>query len=206
MRKKVNSPYFDHLYLMENLKNYASPKAKLTTMIKSGEVIRLRRGLFIAGDSTNYSIKTLANKIYGPSYVSFEYALAYYNLIPERVETLTCATFAKNKNKYFYTPIRTFLYKSIPSSAYPYGIIREEENGNPFLIATKEKALCDTLSKISGITSIKSLVTLLFDDLRLDMDELFALNMKDMAFLTPLYKKVTLNLFLRYLQSGAPNA
>jgi predicted transcriptional regulator of viral defense system len=203
---KVNSPYVDYIYLMYSLKDYASPKSKLTTMIKSGEVIRLRRGLFLAGGNTSYSIKTLANKIYGPSYISFEYALSYYNLIPERVETVTSATSAKNKNKRFDTPVGSFLYRNIPRTVYPYGIIRKEEGDNPFLIATKEKALCDTLSKISGISSIKTLTSLLFENLRLDKEELFKVNMEDMVFLAPLYRKKILNLFLEYLKTEASGA
>lgn len=203
---KAGLPYFDYIYLIDSLKDYASPKSKLTTMIKSGEVVRLRRGLFLAGDSTSYSIKTLANKIYGPSYISFEYALSYYNLIPERVETVTCATCAKNKNKRFDTPVGSFLYRSIPKAVYPYGIIRKEEGDNPFLIATKEKALCDTLSKIGGIASIETLTSLLFKNLRMDREELLTVNMEDMAFLAPLYRKKILNLFLEYLKTEVSGA
>lgn len=203
---KTDSPYFDYIYLIDSLKEYSSPKSKLTTMIKSGEVIRLRRGLFLAGGSTGYSIKTLANKIYGPSYISFEYALSYYNMIPERVETITNASFNKNKNRRFDTPVGSFLYRSIPQAAYPHGITRQEEDNNPFLIATKEKALCDTLSKVGGVGSMKALSSLLFDNLRLDREELFKLSMEDMTFLAPLYRKKILVMLLKYLKAEAPGA
>lgn len=206
MKIKTDLPYFDYIYLMDSLKEYASPRSKLTMMIKSGEVIRLRRGLFLPGGSSGYSIKTLANKIYGPSYISFEYALSYYNLIPERVKTVTCASFNKNKNKLFDTPVGSFLYRSIPQAVYPYGIIRQEEDNNPFLIATKEKALCDTLSKIGGVGSMKDLTALLFDNLRMDREELFMLNMDDLTFLAPLYKKKIFGLLLKYLKTEAPGA
>ena len=33
----------------------------------------------------------LAGSIYGPSYISFEYALSRYGLIPEAVYAVTCA-------------------------------------------------------------------------------------------------------------------
>ncbi len=201
--EKPHPPYYDHIYLMDSLHNYASPKSKLTTMIKSGEVIKLRRGLFLNGSSTDYSIKTLANKIYGPSYISFEYALSYYNLIPERVETITCASYGKNKNKRFDTPVGSFLYRSIPRALYPYGIIRQEEGNNPFLIASKEKALCDTLSKIRGAGSLKALQSVLFENLRIDREELSFLNLKDIAFLAPLYRKKIVALFLLYLKKEA---
>ncbi|MBL7049077.1 MAG: hypothetical protein ISR96_06140 [Nitrospira sp.] len=195
---KAHTPYLDYLYLIDSLRNYASPKSKLTTMIKSGEVIRLKRGLFLDSEK-DYSLKTLANKIYGPSYISFEYALSYYNLIPERVQTITCASYAKNKSRRFDTPVGSFLYRSIPRAAYPYGVTRLEEGNNPFLIATKEKALCDTLSKIRGITNITTLKISLFEDLRIEREELSAINIKDIEMLEPLYKKKVLALFLQYL-------
>ena len=195
---KAHTPYLDYLYLIDSLRNYASPKSKLTTMIKSGEVIRLKRGLFLDSEK-DYSLKTLANKIYGPSYISFEYALSYYNLIPERVQTITCASYAKNKSRRFDTPVGSFLYRSIPRAAYPYGVTRLEEGNNPFLIATKEKALCDTLSKIRRITNITTLKISLFEDLRIEREELSAINIKDIEMLEPLYKKKVLALFLQYL-------
>ena len=203
--KKAHTPYLDYIYLMDSLHNYASPKSKLTTMIKSGEVIKLRRGLFL-DSSKDYSVKTLANKIYGPSYISFEYALSYYKVIPERAETITCASYGKNKSRRFDTPVGSFLYRNIPRAAYPYGITRIEEGSNPFLIATKEKALCDTLSKIKGVRSMKAIKGILFENLRIDRAELSTLNINDIAFLAPMYRRKILALFVQYLEKEAGRA
>ena len=96
--------YKDHLTVMHDLGAYASPKAKLTRMLHSGELLQVKRGLFIEAGDTEWSAKTLAGMIYGPSYISFEYALAYYGLIPERADTVTSAIYNKNKNKIFHTP------------------------------------------------------------------------------------------------------
>lgn len=41
--------YYDTLYLMNTLSDYASPKSKLTNMVKSGEIVRIRRGLYVKG-------------------------------------------------------------------------------------------------------------------------------------------------------------
>ncbi|MCD6432876.1 MAG: hypothetical protein J7L21_02435 [Sulfurimonas sp.] len=51
--------------------------------------------------------------------------------------------------------------------------IESTKNGN-FLIATKEKALCDKVyyTKDIQITSKKSMIGFLIDDLRIDVDEL----------------------------------
>lgn len=195
--------YMDYSYLLEQVKEYQSPKAKITTMIKSGEIIRVRRGLYVPGQGNSYSLKTLANRIYGPSYISFEYALSYHNLIPERVTTITSASLAKNKRKEFRTPVGTFVYHSMAPAVFPYGVMRREENGNPFLIATKEKALCDTLSKLKGHASGSSLEDLLYEDLRLEKEDIVALNLADIEFLVPLYRKKPLSDLLAFLKLNA---
>ncbi len=41
----VQGLYLDHLYMMDFLNNYASPKSKLTRMLKSGELIKIKRDL-----------------------------------------------------------------------------------------------------------------------------------------------------------------
>ena len=101
--------YLDTLYISDQLKEYASPKSKLTTMIQSGELIKIKRGLYIPGDRKGYSLKTLANKIYGPSYISFESALAFHGIIPERVVNITSAVYNKNKDKTFHTQVGTYI-------------------------------------------------------------------------------------------------
>lgn len=197
--------YKDHATLMHELKDYASPKARLTRMIRSGEVIQVRRGIFLPGDETDYSVKSLAGVIYGPSYISFEYALGYYNLIPEKVEAVTSATYNKNKNRTFHTPIGSFYYYYLPPSVYPYEITRREENGQPFLIAAPEKALCDTLYKTRGITTMQDLSSFLVDDRRMEPEDLAALHVEKVAFLAPLYRKKTITLFAEWLKGEAAN-
>ncbi|HOD00665.1 MAG TPA: hypothetical protein PKH54_12020, partial [Myxococcota bacterium] len=76
-----------HLALMDELKDYASPRAKLTRMLKSGSIVQLRRGLFV--DDVSISPRVVAPVLYGPSYISFEYVLATAGLIPERVAAVT---------------------------------------------------------------------------------------------------------------------
>ena len=88
--------------LLDELKEYASPKTKLARMAKNGECIPITRGLYETDpDVPGY---LLAGSIYGPSYISFEYALGYYGMIPEAVYTVTCATFDKKKKKFIDKP------------------------------------------------------------------------------------------------------
>jgi hypothetical protein len=176
-----------HLMVMEELKEYASPKARLTRMLKSGGLIQVRRGLFVDDPAT--SRKALAPVIYGPSYISFQYVLAACGLIPERVTVITSATFNKNKDKVFQTALGEYRYMYMPGAVYPYGITQEVEDGMSYLIATPEKALCDAVYKNPGVTSTDDMDTLLREDWRMDMDLLATLDAGFISWIAPLYRR-----------------
>ena len=91
IRKKAKTEEFDYLFLMDCLSTYKQPKDKLSKLIKANKLIRVKKGIYVFGKEYQqrpYSLEILANLIYGPSYVSFEYALSYYNLIPLLQNTL----------------------------------------------------------------------------------------------------------------------
>ena len=99
--------------LKEELKNYKNPKTKIQRMVKNKEIFPITKGLY----ETNEHVDPfyLANPIYAPSYISFETALSYYDLILERVYMIKNATFKKRKKdlKLFleFTLIKMFLQK-----------------------------------------------------------------------------------------------
>ena len=192
--------YKDHMTLIQDLKDYASPKARITRMIKSGEIIQVRRNVFLESDDCNYSLKSLASVIYGPSYISFEYALAYYGLIPERVNALTSAIFNKNKNRSFHTPVGDFYYYYLPPEVYPYGVVREIENNQSYLVASPEKAILDMLYKARGITCLKDLEILMFEDWRLDYQKIRGMDREFIRSIAPLYKRRAETFFLEWCQ------
>jgi len=192
--------------LIHDLRHYASPKARITRMIRSGEVIQVRRGIFLDPDDHEYSLKSLASVIYGPSYISFEYALAHYGLIPERVRALTSAVYKKNKNRRFHTPLGDFYYYYLPSEVFPYGVIREEENNQSYLIASPEKALLDLLYKVRGVTARNALTSLLFDDWRMERDRILAMDRKSLFSMAPMYRKKIELLFLEWFDREASHA
>ena len=85
------------LMLTDQLNKYSDPAGKIMRMKKNGELIQLTKGIYETDKSTpGYC---LASVIYGPSYLSFDYALSVYGLIPEAVYTFTSATFSKRKAK-----------------------------------------------------------------------------------------------------------
>ncbi len=180
----------NHQTIMHELRDYASPKARLTRMIKSGDVIQVRQGIFLDGKEKNaYSLKSLAVVIYGPSYISFEYALLHYGLIPERCRLLHRRLTIKTRIVIFPYPLGDFYYYYLPAAVFPYGVVLGSENEQSYLMATPEKALCDMLYKTRGIGSIKALRALLFEDWRMEREALLSLDRESIMFLAPLYKR-----------------
>ena len=84
----------------------------------------------------------MANRLYAPSYVSFEMALSYYGLIPEGVYAVT--TVSTKKTAKFTTPVASFSYRKIKPSLF-FGYQLQKQKGQGYKIAEMEKALLDYL-------------------------------------------------------------
>lgn len=125
--------------------------------------------------------------------------MAYHSLIPEAVYNYTSATFEKKKTKHYTTPYGTFSYRDVPSKAYPAGIIFYSENGYGFQIASPEKAICDELYIISPLKNRRELEYMLFDDLRIDKEDFFRLNISDLLGIAALYHTKNHKLLQSYL-------
>ncbi len=184
--------------LLEELSDYANPYSKIRQLIKDKKLFPIVKGLYETDQKTNGLY--LSQAIYGPSYLSFDYALSYYGLIPEAVYTFTSATYEKRKSKLYCTIFGNFAYRDVPKSVYHYGIKIVEENGYHFLIATKEKALCDKLYSLKPLKNQKELEYLLFNDLRIDEDEFNKLNKDDIFFIANEYKNTNVELLSKYLK------
>lgn len=192
--------FWDTATLCESLQsiNYTSPHNKLASLCKQGVYHHVRHGCY----ETEHDIPPyiLACSIYGPSYLSFEYALSFYGLIPEKVTVYTSATTRKNRTKKFQNDFGTYTYQDIPFAAYPHETIVQVWKDRGYLIATPEKALCDTLCKQKPVTSVKELKLLLFENLRIEEDEFIKLNRESLLFLCPLYKKKNLAFLSKMLE------
>lgn len=180
-------------------KEYSDVKGKIRREVADGNLIPLMRGLYET-DAT-VSGKCLAGHIYGPSYLSFDYVLSVYSLIPETVyNTFTSATFKKSKTKTYQNHFGTFIYKDVPDAVYSLGVLIREENGYSYLIATPEKALCDKLYSLTPVNTMKGLLALLFEDLRIDEGEFRKLNTDELCELAQLYKSTTLNTLVKLIR------
>lgn len=182
----------------DKYKNYNNKNTKLTRDVKAGKLIKIKRGLYETNPNT--PAYYLANFIYGPSYISFDFALSYYGLIPERVETVTCATFNKNKKKVYDTPFGTLIYRDVPERVFPFYVDVIEENGYIFHLATKEKALSDKLYTLNPVKNIEQMKMLLLFDLRIDEEELKKLDIDVIENLSEIYHSTNVLLLYKYLR------
>jgi hypothetical protein len=178
---KAPSEEIEYGFVMDCLKTYKNPRVKLHHLLKIKALIRVKKGIYIFGKNFSrkpYSTEVLANMMYGPSYVSLEWACQYYRLIPEKVTTVTSVT--TQRSRQFQTPLGLFTFNHIPKQVFPIGVtlvtFSEKQKA---LMATKEKALCDLLVLRRGaISSMKHFNEIVFEDLRIEVDDLNSLDLE----------------------------
>jgi hypothetical protein len=179
IKEYAETPISRHL-ILELLSEYQRPNDKISELLKSKELISIRRGLYITGpkmDLPSPEPFLIANHLRGPSYVSLESALSYWNMIPERayeISSVTIKTSKKYKNQ-----VGRFSYQQLKTPYYSYGIRNIESSPKQtMLIASPEKALCDkvVLTPKINLRSIKQTREFLMEDLRMDSEILSTLD------------------------------
>ena len=184
--------------LREKYRNYVNPLDKIKRDADSGILFRLTRGLYEIDGGIDPCF--LASSILSPSYLSFDWALSHYGLIPEKVFSITSASLNIRKNKTFINKFGRYEYSDIPVSAFSEGLTYIESGDYVVKIATKEKAICDSLSKWRVVKSIKDLKALLFEDKRIDEEEFSTCDFKLMMRLASLYKKTNLDMLIKLIR------
>lgn len=202
-RKKIPYEEVDTSVLHQALSHYASPGDKVRDMVRRGEIVRLRRGLYaISPEHRNapISLEVLANTLYGPSYLSLEYALSYYGLIPERAPELTSVCLGRSRR--FETPVGNFSYCSIKKTAYVDGFdLRSLSDGRSYLMATPEKALVDwTENRRLAIFSEKEMADRLLEDMRMNEEDLSELNLQQVERFANRYGSGRTRLLAKFLK------
>lgn len=93
----------------------------------------------------------MSNKIYEPSYVSLESALAYYQVIPEAVLGVTSVS--SRKTKWFDSSWGRLSYRSLkPELMFGYQIVKQDKEIK-YKISKIEKTVLDYLYLNAGINS-----------------------------------------------------
>ena len=169
----------DYAVLGSLFSAYKSPRNKIANLENEGKLIRLKRGLYVVSPGVSgklLSTELIANHIYGPSYVSMESALRYYGLIPESIHIVR--SLAIKRSRVFENSISRFEYINCSDDYFPIGINQEIVGDYSFLIASPEKALCDLIAFTPEVRPrfIKSLLSYLEEDIRLDMEAFYEMN------------------------------
>jgi len=156
----------------------ASAWVALARYCRKGLIENPKRGLYYLAEQPPHDY-LLANKIYTPSYISFETVLSYHSIIPEVVYSITSATTKITRE--FKHKGKTFKYLKIKTSSFT-GYLKKED----YLIADPEKALADYLYFVSlGKKTLNE---------RLNINKL---NMKKLKEYTSLFKNKSLNQFIK---------
>ena len=108
---------------------------------KQGYIESVKRGLFKFSDQS-VSDLYLANRLYEPSYISLEFALSYYGVIPETVYEITSVS--PKATRRFEALGKVYSYHRIKKTAFT-GYAVQKQKGFSFAIADPEKAFVDTL-------------------------------------------------------------
>lgn len=110
---------------------------------RQGHLILLKRGVYALSNDLRkqpLSMGFISNFLFSPSYISLEYALSYYDLIPEAATAYTAVSTKKTTK--FKTPLGVFEYRSIKEDLF-FGFTKATEEGQNYFIAYPEKALLD---------------------------------------------------------------
>jgi predicted transcriptional regulator of viral defense system len=192
----AKTAYIESHNLKPLLGDYTNPDDFISRMVKAGELIRLKNGFFLIAEKiqeTPVPYEQIANLLYGPSYISFEWALSFYKMIPEGVYVVTSA--CANRSKIFNTPVGIFDYIYLSHHHYAIGIDQKENAAGRFLIATPEKALVDLIHLKSKKLEGHDLLVDLIEARRIDEDHLKNLNKKHLIEIRDNYSsKAVMNL------------
>jgi len=139
-------PLFSSPQIVANSGTRAVLKTQISLWKKQELILPLKKGLYVLNENDRRitpSREFIANQLVFPSYISLEYALSFYTIIPERVFQVTSVT--SKKTMIFENSFGVFSYRSIRDDLFFGFVSLEDENGMQFLIAEKEKALLDFL-------------------------------------------------------------
>ena len=176
-------------------------RQQLNYWLNQGYIKTLAGGYYILADRAmdEMVLFMAANKVYDPSYISLEAALAYYEIIPETVLGVT--SISSRKTKQFESAWGLFSSRSVkPLYMIGYQVI-ENTPGIKFKIAYPEKAVLDYLYLNSEIESSAD-----FEELRWNRTQLLGrLDHSIFAKYVKLFDKRALenrvNQFLEYLNA-----
>lgn len=188
MLKEILPPVFeaeDARTLLSS--HYRAPLKVLSAMEQEHKVLRLKRGTYAFVDG--FDPLAAASLLHGPSYVSFETALSYYGMIPERGEQILSVVDGRATS--YHTSVAHYIYHSQHRALFARGMTLEVRAHDTLAIANPEKALLDTLSRAklqAAPSSPSQILEYVIDGLRVDEDALARLSLKKIREMATLYR------------------
>jgi hypothetical protein len=166
--------------LLHVLHDYRHPQDKITDLVRDGVLTQVKSKLYVPGPNLKMRPPEpylLANQVAGPSYVSMQTALSHWRLIPEQTFEITSAI--TGRSRVYMTPAGRFRYVHLPLPYFSYGQLSVKiAPGQIALMATLEKALCDTVLATPGLLfrSPRAAKKWLLEDMRMDREALKTIN------------------------------
>ena len=140
-------------------------KNNLSRWLKKNYLIKLRNGFYMfreLSDTPNINYY-VSNRIYLPSYISLQAALAFYGFIPEAIINITGVS--TRKTAIFTNELGSFTYNKLSEKLFFGFDYKPFLKDKTILMASPEKALLDLLYLNAFYISEKDML-----DLRLDND------------------------------------
>jgi len=136
---------------------------------KKGHIRKVASDFYVFQDAPvdDDLLRAIAARIYQPSYLALESALAYYGLIPEAVFQMMSLTTRRGKT--FETSLGRFVYRTIKRELF-FGYQPVERQNRRFFISDPEKTLLDKLYFLPGADQTRVL-----DGLRLNLSRIKSL-------------------------------
>ena len=144
IRLIADQPFFDLASVVQlSGEERAGVRTQLSRWIKAGRLVALRRGMYSLSDryrKVPINPAELANHLYRPSYLSGLWALGFYGLIPEKLETFTSVTTRVPRR--FDNALGLFEYRHVKRNAF-FGYRAASIGGSEVFLADPAKALLD---------------------------------------------------------------
>jgi predicted transcriptional regulator of viral defense system len=121
--------------------NYETARKFISRGVKKGLYLKLKKGLY-ASTGSSFNHYSVANRLYSPSYISFDTALSHYGIIPETVYPVTSAA-VRNTRRFVVGGIE-YTYQRLQKEFFT-GYRPVKYQGEVVLLAEPEKALADFL-------------------------------------------------------------
>lgn len=129
---------FKDIILLWGESNLNAARVRVNYYVKTGELIRLRRGLY--AKDKNYNKLELATKIFTPAYVSFETVLAQEGVTFQYYSQIFVASYLAREIE---IDGQIYVFKKIKDLVLSNSI--GIENKNEQSVASKERAFLDTI-------------------------------------------------------------